>query len=176
MKISSCWVLAGLLLAAGCRSTECSHGGLCSESAGPAEDQGSIHTVDGRTLVRLGAPLAGAEAVSVEALIADPAKYRDKMVRVAGPVEDMCRHRRGWFAVTGTDGKTMVRIQVLPGFQVPENSMGMRAVAEGRVEVRTLSPEDVKHFSADHRFLGSVKDRKGPVAIPLIVATGAELQ
>ena len=125
---------------------------------------------------KLGKGLAGAEEVSVNDLLADPDKYKDKLVRVSGKIEDFCHHKRAWFGVTAKDGKGMVRVFTLPRFTVPSDCVGRQAVAEGKVEVIELDPDHAKHFSKDHKFLAGVKIEEGkPVKRPIVRAFGAEM-
>jgi hypothetical protein len=126
--------------------------------------------------VKIGKALAGAEAVTVKDLLADPEKYKDKIVRVSGKVEDFCHHKLAWFSVTATDSPGMVRVFTVPRFKVPKDCKGKQAVAEGKVEVIEIAAEHVAHYSKEHKFLAGVKVEEGkPLKRPIVRAFGAEL-
>jgi len=128
-------------------------------------------------LIKLGKSLAGADLVTVAALLKDPKTYEGKIVRVEGKIEDFCHHKRAWFGVNAAEGKGMVRVFTLPRFEVPMNCKGKQAVAEGKVEVIKLNPEELSHFSKEHKFLAGVTVEEGkPVLRPVIRAFGAELR
>lgn len=126
--------------------------------------------------LKLGKALAGAEAVSVKDLLADPDKYKDKIVRVAGKVDDLCHHKLAWFSVTAKDGPGMVRVFTAPRFETPADCKGKQAVAEGKVEVIEIAAEHVQHYSKEHKFLAGVKLEEGkPLKRPIVRAFGAEI-
>jgi hypothetical protein len=128
-------------------------------------------------LVKLGKDLAGAEEVAVADLLKDPKAYEGKTVRVAGEVEDFCHHKRAWFGVTAKEGKGMIRVFTMPRFEVPMDCKGKQAVAEGKVEVITIDPEQVEHYGKEHKFLAGVTVKEGePVLRPIVRAFGAELK
>jgi len=126
---------------------------------------------------KLGKALAGAEEVAVADLLKDPAAYEGKVVRVSGQVQDFCSHRRAWFGVTAKDGQQMLRVFTAPRFQVPADCKGKTATAEGKVELLTLNPEDIKHYAKEHKFLSEKELEAGKsIKRPLIRAFGAEFR
>ena len=148
----------------------------CDEKAEQPKAQAPTKPAPQPEKVKLGKGLAGAEAVTVKALLADPDKYKDKIVRVEGKVEDYCHHKKAWFSVTAKEGKGMVRVFTLPRFGVPHDCVGKQAAAEGKVEIIEIDPEHAKHYSKDHKFLAGVKVEEGkPVRRPIVRAFGAEM-
>lgn len=126
---------------------------------------------------KLGKALAGAEEVVVLDLLKNPDAYDGKTIRVSGKVHDFCHHRRAWFGVSTADGQYMVRVFTAPRFQVPADCMDKHAVAEGKVELITLKPEDAKHYAESHKFLSKEELESGiPIKRPLIRAFGAEFK
>ncbi len=124
----------------------------------------------------LGKALAGAKQVSVAELLGNPHVYDGKIVRVSGKIEDFCHHKRAWFGISAKDGQGMVRVFCAPRFQAPADCLGKRAVAEGKVELNTITAEQAAHFGKEHKFLAGVKVEPGkPVVLPIVRAFGAEI-
>lgn len=174
MKTASI-ILASLLgvLAWGC-DKKCDE--KPKEKTAPTAKAESAKEAETPEKTKLGKGLAGAEAVTVKDLLADPEKYKDKTVRVSGKVEDFCHHKKAWFSVTAMDGPGMVRVFTLPRFEVPMDCKGKQAVAEGKVEVIEIAAEHIAHYSKEHKFLAGVKVEEGkPVKRPIVRAFGAEL-
>jgi hypothetical protein len=174
MKTTIGFLLALGLLALGCKG----QGSPPPAAPAPAAAEPSAGLQGQQSQpVRVGQPLAGADAVSVEALVRDPKAFEGKIVRVSGKVEDWCRHAKGWFAVSSADGRQMVRVIAAPRFTAPDGTLGKFAVAEGKVEVVTLSEEQVQYYAKEHKFLNGVAVEPGkPVYQPIVQAFGAELQ
>lgn len=126
---------------------------------------------------KLGKELAGADEVAVADLLADPKKYEGQIVRVAGKIDDFCHHKRAWFGVTAESGKGMVRVFAAPRFEAPADCKGKQAVAEGKVEIITIPPDQIEHYDKEHKFLAGVKVEPGkPVLRPVVRAFGAEMR
>ena len=125
--------------------------------------------------VTLGEPLQDeVPLVPVHELMTSGDKYEGQTIRVEGLVTDMCHHRRGWFGVASEDGKRIVRVAVADAFLAPENAMGARASAQGKVEIRTIAAADIDHYRAAHRFLPPEDlESDEDVKLPTIVGTGA---
>ena len=107
-------------------------------------------------------------------LLADPATWNGKVVRVTGDIAAMCHHRRGWFSVAAADKSgNQVRVLTRPNFLVPEGSIGKRGVAEGTVGLIEVAPGMARHLQKEHK-LGLSEDVAKPVPQVVIRATGAE--
>ncbi len=156
-----CLVILGMVLAVGCCKKEGQEAG--KEEARPA--------------VKLGQALVGADAVAVEELLKNPAAYQGKIVRVSGEVLDYCHHQRAWFGVSTADKISMVRVFAAPRFEAPADCKGKVAVAEGKVDLITISPEEARHFGKEHKFLTAEQVASGqPVQLPIVRAFGAEFR
>ncbi len=128
--------------------------------------------------ITLGEPIQeDVPLVPVDELMKSGEKYEGQTVRVEGRVTDMCHHRRGWFGVASEDGKRLVRVAVTDEFLAPENAIGARAAAQGKVEIRTIAAADIEHYRSAHRFLPpEALDSEEDVKLPTIVAAGATFE
>jgi hypothetical protein len=89
-----------------------------------------------------------AESVAIDKIVAEPAAFRDKTVRVEGMVTDVCPKRGCWFEMAGDAPGSKLRFKVVDGEMVfPLDSKGKYAVAEGKVKVTELSVEDSKKYA-----------------------------
>ena len=92
-----------------------------------------------------GAGVTLAETTSIDALLADPAAYKGKTVRVEGMVLDVCPKRGCWMELAGKEPGHKLKFKVTDGEMVfPPDSKGKTAVAQGSIAVRELSIEDSK--------------------------------
>jgi hypothetical protein len=149
----------------------------CEKKAEKPEESPAPAAPAKQEVEKLGMALAGAEEVAVMDLLKNPDAYEGKTVRVSGKVKDFCHHRRAWFGVSSKDGQYMVRVFAAPRFQAPADCVGKNVVAEGKVELITLKPEDAKHYAESHKFLSEKELESGkPIKRPLIRAFGAEFK
>lgn len=155
-------------------------GSECAKAAGPIANPEVVTRQDpatGQTVYVVGSPLAEAPAVKVADLVAKPADFQGKTVRLEGNVSAMCTHRRGWFAVQdeGDRAGTYVRVLTAPQFLVPAGSIGKKARTEGVVEVIRVNHNDAKHFEQGHQ-LPHKADETGAIKAVVVRATGAEFR
>jgi hypothetical protein len=119
-----------------------------------------------------GAGVSLGETTPLDRIIARPADFAGKTVRVEGTVEAVCTHMGCWMALkpdTAKDGSTMM-IKVDDGVIVfPVSAKGKRASAQGVVQKVTADAEG--QSAADEHAKVRGKDAK-PVAWQ-IKATGA---
>jgi hypothetical protein len=144
----------------------------CCEKDSNDSKKDAVKT-EAKKVVKLGKELAGVALVKVSDLLKDPKAFEGKTVRLSGKVEDFCHHKKAWFGVTGNDGKQMVRVFTLPRFQTPADCLGKQVVAEGKVEVITIQPQNAKHYKEGHKFLNNAKVDQ-PLLRPIVRAFGAE--
>jgi len=98
--------------------------------------------VSGQTF---GVGITVAETTSIDALLADPASFKGKTVRVEGMVTDVCPKRGCWMELAGKEPGHKLKFKVTDGEMVfPPDSKGKTAVAQGSIAVRELSLEDSK--------------------------------
>jgi hypothetical protein len=143
-------------------------------------------------LAGLLAPAAGAapvhvgEAVDVAAatpigdILAAPADYVGKVVRVEGEVSGVCQHMGCWMDVGDEQGRR-IRIKVEDGVIVfPGDAVGKPAVAQGTVTVEEMTREQWiawnEHLAAEG---GAPFDAAavgtGPFKLVQIAGTGADI-
>ncbi len=95
-----------------------------------------------------GAGVSVAETTSIERLLAEPAAFNGKTVRVEGMVVDVCPKRGCWFEIAGESAGQKLRFKVTDGEMVfPIDSKGMYASAQGKVAVKDLSLEESKQYA-----------------------------
>lgn len=157
-----------------------------TEAEGGAPCEHEAHREGGRPAA--GGALAGLEAVggpvsdSVEIvdaadIVADPARFAGRTVRVTGRVKGFCHHARAWYAIDVPGGQPpYLRVVTAPAFLVPEGAMDAEATAVGTVEVQDTAAGQARHYEQEHR-LGSAGDAAaepaGRVQSAILRATGA---
>ena len=97
-----------------------------------------------------GATLTLAELSQLEDVVAHPEKYADRDVLLRGRISDVCQKRGCWVVLS--EGDAHVRIGFKDyGFFVPKDCSGSQAYVEGRVQVKTLSEEEARHYESESR-------------------------
>ena len=143
-------------------------------SAPPATETVATDTPDGGKVTHGGGTFAEVPEVSVTELVANPDKYAGQQVQVVGDVSAMCHHRRGWFAVAAADGSgAQIRVITMPAFLVPQEAIGTKARAQGKVEVVEVDPRFARHLSADHG-LPAAEKPAAPVKRVVLRAAAAD--
>jgi hypothetical protein len=95
-----------------------------------------------------GAGVTLAETTSVDKILAEPAAWNGKTVRVEGMVVDVCPKRGCWFEMAGEGTGAKLRFKVTDGEMVfPVDSKGMHAVAQGQVAVKEMTLEESKKYA-----------------------------
>lgn len=95
-----------------------------------------------------GAGVTLTEIVAIDAILADPAAYQGKTVRVEGMITDVCPKRGCWFDLAGTEPGKKLKFKVTDGEMVfPVDAKGQWASAQGVVSVRELSLEESKQHA-----------------------------
>lgn len=95
--------------------------------------------------------VADASQVTLKDLLARPAEFDGKVVRVEGTVDDVCAKRGCWLDVAESDGPRQVRVKVTDGEIVfPMSAKGGAVVAYGTVRVTPLDLEQTKKRAERH--------------------------
>jgi hypothetical protein len=90
------------------------------------------------------------KAVPIADLLAQPADYLGKTIRVDGTITGVCKKRGCWMQLTDEDGNG-VRIKVEDGVIVfPATSMGRQASAQGVFEGIPVGAVEKKHEGEGH--------------------------
>jgi hypothetical protein len=121
-----------------------------------------------------GEPIGTAPVVALGQVIANPQAYTSSPVLVEGLVLRNCENTGCWLQLAPTTDGAGIRVVTNHAFFIPMNSAGMKARAEGVVEIAKLSKED-----ADKREeQGSRVERHadGTATEVRFVATGVELR
>lgn len=174
------WALLGTFaLALGCRAAE--------EQAAPTEaaatvDRGTTaqtrDQVDDDGVVRRGAALSDAEAITVATALGQADELDGQQVKLTGEVDAVCSKKGCWMSLASEDGVS-VRVTFKDyGFFVPGKSPGMTATVEGELAVKILDVETAQHYE-DDRVDGTGETAKTitePQRELSIVAAGVELR
>lgn len=95
-----------------------------------------------------GAGVQEGAAVPIEDVLAAPATFTGKDLRVTGSVVEVCKRKGCW--MTLGDPERNVRITFKDyGFFVPLDCEGREVIAEGRLEERERSVDEIKHYLED---------------------------
>lgn len=113
--------------------------------------------IDPDGVVRRGAQLSGAAALSVSEVLAQADALAGKSVKVTGMVDKVCQKKGCWFVVK--EGDETIRITAKGyGFFVPSKSPGMTATIEGELSVKMLDEAAAKHYEAEGAAPASMKE------------------
>ena len=146
------------------------------DEAKPTEmDKTAAIPTDG--VLKRGAPLANAKKVSLAKIMANPAAYANKTVRVDGVIIRSCKSEGCWMEIapTATSKGMMVKFKDHKFF-VPLKSAGATAKAEGTVLVKTLTKAEVDHLINDDGAKFDNRNADGSVTQISFLASGVELK
>lgn len=114
------------------------------EAKPKADAKGEVAQAEGKVY---GAPLTGAPTVTIAQVMDDPTAYENKVIRVEGLVVDVCTKRGCWFEMAGDRPGMKMRFKVRDGDMVfPPTAKGKRAVAEGKVTVKSMTLEQTRKY------------------------------
>jgi hypothetical protein len=115
--------------------------------------------VDADGVVRRGARLSDASALTVADAVAKASELDGKNVKITGRVDSVCQAMGCWFTLA-TEGGAVIRISSKGhDIFVPRGAAGRVATVEGEFKVKTLSKEQAQHFE-DERPLKAGEARK----------------
>lgn len=148
---------------------------LCALLAAPGLAEECVKT-------RYGAGVTLAESTPIATLVAHPADYAGKTVRVEGTVADVCARAGCWLEVLAGEGEQTLRVKVKDGEIVfPTSARGRRATAEGTFEAKELDREAyvrwAKHVAEEQGkpFDEAAIVGPGPFPFYQIAGRGAEI-
>jgi hypothetical protein len=130
---------------------------------------------------KYGKPLTLKETTKISDIYANPDKYKDKRVRVEGPIVDVCTERGCWIAIGGDKDFQTLRFKVDDGVIVfPVSDKGLKATVEGVITVATLSVEDQiaagMEMAKEKKTTFDPKSVTGPKLSITMKGEGAEVQ
>ena len=125
-------------------------------------------------VIKRGAPLSNAKPTSLATVLESPDKYAKNPVLVEGVIESVCEMKGCWMEIAPEAGKAGMHVTFKDyGFFVPTDSKGMKARAEGVVQVKTISKEEADHLAGEGATLKRNPD--GTAKQVAFVASGVEL-
>lgn len=146
-----------------------------NDKAKPTDkDKTEVIPVNG--VLKRGAMIGNAKKVSLAKVLANPAKYADKTVRVEGVIVRSCKMEGCWMELAPSKDAKSVRVKMKDhAFFIPLDSAGATAKAEGVFTVKTLSKEMVKHMIEEDGAKFDNINADGTVTEISFEATGVEL-
>lgn len=95
--------------------------------------------------------VAADQAVRCEALLADPAAWEGRTVRVTGRVADVCQSAGCWMVLTPEGGgPSMLRVTMKDhAFSVAKDGAGRQAELEGLLVGKPVDPATVAHYQSE---------------------------
>lgn len=146
-----------------------------NEKAKPT-DNDKTEAIPANGVLKRGAMLGKSKKVSLAKVMANPAKYADKTVRVEGVIVRSCKMEGCWMELAPSKDAKSVRVKMKDhAFFIPLDSAGATAKAEGVFSVKTLSKEMVKHMIEEDGAKFENINPDGTVSEISFVATGVEL-
>lgn len=132
--------------------------------------------IPSKGVLKRGEPLGKSKKVSLAKVMANPAKYADKTVRVEGVIVRSCKMEGCWMELAPTADAKSVRVKFKDhAFFIPLNAAGARAKAEGVFSVKTLSKEEVDHLMNEDGAKFDKINADGTVTEISFLASGVEL-
>jgi hypothetical protein len=96
------------------------------------------------------APDAARPLTPLDDVLASPDRFKDQVVRTEGEIHRVCQAMGCWMELRSREGAPPVRVPMAGhSFFLPRDVAGRRAIVEGRVELRELSPEAREHLAAE---------------------------
>lgn len=88
---------------------------------------------------------------ALDAIVAEPERFRDRVVRTEGTIAQVCQRMGCWMELRPGSGEgPAVRVPMAGhSFFLPRDVAGRRAMIEGRVELRELSPAFRAHLESE---------------------------
>ncbi|MBK8099013.1 MAG: DUF4920 domain-containing protein [Planctomycetes bacterium] len=137
--------------------------------SGPSSST-SAAQLDLSTCDQFGAGVKDADAVAIDAILADPKKYDGQTLRFSGPIQSICQTKGCWMRVGADDqmGGQNVFIKFKDyAFFMPLDGAGRTAVVEGTVAIKEIPVDQIKHYLED----AGKKDEAAKVTQPQIQVT-----
>ncbi|MFT3744979.1 MAG: DUF4920 domain-containing protein [Pyrinomonadaceae bacterium] len=146
------------------------------EKAKPT-DKDKTESIPTSSYMKRGAALGASQKVSLAKVLADPAKFSGKTVRVEGVIVRSCKAEGCWAELAPSKTGKTVRVKMKDhAFFIPLDAAGSMARAEGVFTVKTLSKEEVDHMIKDDGAKFPSRNADGSVSEVSFEATGIELK
>jgi hypothetical protein len=139
-------------------------------------EKDKTEAIPSKGVLRRGAALGNAKSVSLAKVLAEPAKYAGKNVRVEGVIVRSCKMEGCWMELAPNANAKSVRVKFKDhGFFIPISAAGATAKAEGVFSVKTLSKAEVDHLINDDGAKFENRNADGSVTEISFEASGVEL-
>ena len=111
-----------------------------------ATDADKIATFDADGKIKRGDEIGDSKMVSLKKVLKNPEKYDGKTVRLKGFVVRSCKKEGCWAELGATkDAKQSLRVDMKAhSFFIPLQSVGFKALSEGKVNIKTLTNSKIK--------------------------------
>ena len=147
-----------------------------SEKAKPTEADKTA-AIPADSYLKRGAAIGDSKKVKLNKVLADPAKYSGKTVRVEGVIVRSCKMEGCWAELAQNAESKSVRVKMKDhAFFIPLQSAGAKARAEGIFTVKTLTKAMVDHMVEEDGAKFDNRNADGTVTEVSFEATGVELK
>ena len=128
-------------------------------------------------VVKRGEALSTAKVQTVESCVQNSEQLNGQSVKVEGLVKTVCQKKGCWFVLEGQNGEQIRITSMGYKFFVPKDSSGMKAVIEGKFELKEIAAKLAQHYENDR--VEGTKEKPKKVMEPVneysIAATAVEL-
>ena len=151
----------------------------CSKSPDPGSTNPAAPSSEAQSeVLARGAPLQGAQKVTLQTLVSKPKEYEGKTVNVSGTARRVCQAMGCWMELATSSDKSAPGFRIAfkdHAFFVPKDAAGKAVTAEGVVQLKQLSKRHVDHYEAEGAVFQS-KNPDGSANELRLVASGVELR
>ncbi len=137
-----------------------------------------IARFDAGGVIKRGAPISKtSKKVALDRVLKAPSKYEGRTILVEGVIVRSCKKEGCWAELASAPDKPSIRIKMKDhAFFIPLQSEGLLAKVEGKVMIKTLSKETVKHMIEEDGAKFEKINPDGTVTEISFEATGIELR
>jgi hypothetical protein len=96
-----------------------------------------------------GAPFAVTEVVPASTVMADPASYAGKPVRMEGELTEVCQKAGCWAVVRDDAGHSMRITMKDHSFGIDKDTQGRSCQVEGELVKKAVDPDKLAHFAEE---------------------------
>ena len=142
-----------------------------------ATEQDKNAAIPSDSYLKRGAAIGDSKKVKLNKVLAEPAKFSGKMVRVEGVIVRSCKMEGCWAELAQDKDSKSVRVKMKDhAFFIPLQSAGAKARAEGIFTVKTLTKAMVDHMIEEDGAKFANRNADGTVTEVSFEATGIELK
>ena len=152
---------------------------LAQDKMGGAEptEQDKNAAIPSDSYLKRGAAIGNSKKVKLNKVLAEPAKFSGKTVRVEGVIVRSCKMEGCWAELAQDKDSKSVRVKMKDhAFFIPLQSAGAKARAEGVFTVKTLTKAMVDHMIEEDGAKFTNRNIDGTVTEVSFEATGIELK